>query len=76
MSILMAVIAGLAVSVAVWFGLSYFITHLILSIEERYPRLAGSRALRAVEVSVCGMAVLASFAFAFWLASTIWLAGR
>ena len=76
MSIVIAAITGLFVLLAAWFAVSYFTTSLILSIENRHPHLAGSKLLRTVEVLVCGSAVLASFAFAFWLASRIWLASR
>ncbi|PYP88107.1 MAG: hypothetical protein DMF61_08405 [Blastocatellia bacterium AA13] len=66
----------MAVAVVAWFGLSYFSTNLILSIERRHPQLVGTRILRAAEVTICGSVVLTCFAFAIWLASLIWLAGK
>ena len=76
MSILIALITGLAIGVAAWFAVSYFTTSLILAIEKKYPHLVGTRLLRVAEVTVCGTAVLACLTFGFWLGIVIWLTRR
>ena len=59
-----AIVAGLAI----WFFLSYFVAASVLWAEGRYPKLAGSRGLRAYEIFACGTLVFVALATAFLIA--------
>ena len=69
---LLAGIAGLAVGFVVWLFASHGIAASIAWMEDRRPKLVGSRQLRAAEAVVCGVLFLGCLALAFWLA---WLIG-
>ena len=64
-------VAGVTGGVAgfvLWIVTSHWVASIIIWAESRYPRLIGSRGLRASEIIVCGLQVLAAFALAFWIA--------
>ena len=64
-------VAGVTGGVAgfvLWIVTSHWVASIIIWAEGRYPRLIGSRGLRASEIIVCGLQVLAAFALAFWIA--------
>jgi hypothetical protein len=69
---LIAAIIGLILGFVVWFFTSHLIASLILSVEKRYPRLAGSRAMQIAEVVVCGIAFLGCLALTVWIANLLW----
>ena len=59
---------GFAVGVIVWYITSRWIASTIFRVEQRYPQLIGTRAIKVSEILVCGLQVLACLALAFWIA--------
>ncbi|HXG94970.1 MAG TPA: hypothetical protein VNN73_21705 [Blastocatellia bacterium] len=68
MSYFIAGFIGLVVGFIVWFIASRWIASSILWVESRYPRLVGSKSMRAGEIIATGALVLACLALAFWIA--------
>jgi hypothetical protein len=55
---------GLILGMITWFTASHWLASSILWFESRYPKLAGSKRLRAYEIVICGLLVLTCFAVA------------
>ncbi len=54
-----------------WMVTSHAVAASIIWAEARYPRLAGTKGMRAGEAALCGLVVLLCFALAFWIAQLI-----
>ena len=63
-----AALVGVIAGVMIWFAASRWVASSILWAESRYPRLAGSKSLRAYEAVVCGLLVFFALALAFLIA--------
>lgn len=64
----LAIIAGLAAGVVIWFAASQLIASSILWAEANFPRLAGSKRVRAGEMIACGALFIACLAIAISVA--------
>jgi hypothetical protein len=62
---------GLIVGTMVWYAASFFVARSIVWLEARHPAMNDSRAIRAWELSACGLLVLACLALAFVIARAI-----
>ena len=69
----LAIPAGLAIGIAVWYLASHWIASSITSVEDRRPDLVGSKQLRVGEAVACGALILATFALAFWIIRVLWV---
>ena len=69
----LAIPAGLAIGITVWFLASHWIASAITWVEDRRPELVGSKQLRVGEAVACGALVLATFALAFWIIRVLWV---
>jgi cytosine/uracil/thiamine/allantoin permease len=61
-------LVGLAAGVTVWYITSRWIASSLFWVEHRYPQVIGTRTIKASEVIVCGLQVLACLALAIWVA--------
>ncbi|HJQ24686.1 MAG TPA: hypothetical protein VKA60_12280 [Blastocatellia bacterium] len=59
---------GFAVGVIMWYITSRWIASTIFWVEQRYPQLIGTRAIKVSEILVCGLQVFACLALALWIA--------
>ena len=66
--VIIAGLVGFAAGVIVWYVTSRWIVASIFWVEQRYPQVIGTRAIRVSEAVVCGLQVLACLALAFLLA--------
>jgi hypothetical protein len=58
----------LALGFCLWLVTSPWVASFILWAEGRYPQLVESKGMKASEIVLCGLQVLACFAVAFWVA--------
>jgi hypothetical protein len=61
----------LALGFCLWFVTSPFVASFILWAESRYPQLVESKGMKASEIVLCGLQVLACFVLALWIALLI-----
>jgi hypothetical protein len=66
--VIIAGLVGFAAGIIIWYVTSRWIAASILWVEQRYPQVIGTRAIRASEAVVCGLQVLASLSLAFLIA--------
>ena len=64
-------IITLALGFCLWFVTSPFIASFILWAENRYPQMVESKSMKASEIVLCGLQVLACFVLALWIALLI-----
>jgi hypothetical protein len=65
---IIAGLVGFAAGIIVWYITSPLIAATILRVEQRYPQVVGTRAIRVSEALACGLQVFACMALAFWIA--------
>ena len=58
---------GLILGMTVWFVASHLLASSIIWVENRYPKMEGSKSMRAYETVICGLLVLGCFAIAIWV---------
>lgn len=58
---------GLILGLMAWFFASHLLATSIIWVENRYPKMIGSKSLRAYETVICGLLVLGCFAIAVWV---------
>ena len=60
-------IITLAISICLWFVSSPLVASFVLWAESRYPQMVESKSMKASEIILCGLQVLACFALALWV---------
>ena len=66
--VIIAAVVGLAVGVILWYITSRWIVASIFWVEQRYPQVVGTRAIRVSEAVVCGLQVFACLALGVLIA--------
>jgi hypothetical protein len=66
--VIIAGLVGFAAGITIWYITSRWIVASIFWVEQRYPQVIGTRAIRAGEAVACGLQVLACLALAFLIA--------
>ena len=59
-------ITGFAAGFVVWFITSPWVASSILWAASRYPQLIGTKSMKAGEIAICGLQILACLALALW----------
>ena len=65
---IIAALIGIAIGVIFWAITSPWVVLTIFWVEQRYPQVVGTRAIRVSEVVVCGLQVFTCLGLAFWIA--------
>jgi hypothetical protein len=65
---IIAALIGIAIGVIFWVITSPWVVLTIFWVEQRYPQVVGTRAIRISEAVVCGLQVFACLGSAFWIA--------
>ena len=63
----LAVLVGFAVAIVFWYITSRWVAFSVLWAEDRYAQAVGPKAIKTVEIVICGLQVLISFALAIWV---------
>ena len=66
--VIIAGVVGVSAAVIIWYVTSRWIVASIFWVEQRYPQVIGTRAIRVSEAVACGLQVFASLALAFLIA--------
>ena len=65
---IIAALIGIAIGFIFWVITSPWVVLTIFWVEQHYPQVVGTRAIRISEAVVCGLQVFACMGLAFWIA--------
>jgi len=65
---IIAALIGIAIGVIFWIITSPWVVMTIFWVEQHYPQVVGTRAIRISEAVVCGLQVFSCMGLAFWIA--------